>query len=400
MSDSIVIVGGGLGASRLAENLRGNGVTAPIVILSAEQHLPYDRPPLSKSVLTSDDAQTDLKPAEFYDEQQIEVRLGASVVAVDPPSHTVTLDGPDAETVAYGTLVLATGLQARTFPGEGGDLAGVHVIRAFEDAVALRDELPSVTRAVVIGAGFIGCEAAASLAKRGLDVTIVEPAETALFAALGPTIGKVVERLHVEAGVTLRTGIGVARLLADDATPGRVSGVELSDGSVLPADVVVVGIGGFPNLDYLDGSGIALADRSTGGGIACDHLGRASAPDVFAIGDAANWADAQGNRHRVEHWNHTVEQAVTVAAEIEKHPLPPPSVPYFWSDQYDLKVQMLGAPRADDDVHLVDDDGRKFLAYYSRDGILTGVVGAGRVGKLMKMRPHLLTPTPIADLLP
>ncbi len=396
MSDSVVIVGGGLGASRLAENLRANGLAAPIVILSAEHHPPYDRPPLSKTVLTGDDERVDLKPAEFYDEQGIELRLGTRVVGVQPAAHRVTVDrdGERAE-VDYGTLVLATGLTPRRFPGEGGDLPGVHVIRTYDDAVALRDELDGAQRAVVIGAGFIGCEAAASLAKRGLQVSIVEPAATALAAALGPTIGGFVERLHTEAGVDLRTGVGVTRISGDD----RVTGVELDDGATLPADVVVVGIGGYPELDYLDGSGIALAEKSAGGGIACDHLGRTNVPDVYAIGDAANWTDAQGNRHRVEHWNHTVEHAVTVATEIEKHPLPAPTVPYFWSDQYDLKLQLLGSPRPDDEVHVVDDDGRKFLAYYSRDGLLTGVVGAGRIGKLMKARPHLLTPTPVADLL-
>lgn len=401
MSDSVVIVGGGLGASRLAENLRANGLTAPIVILSAEQYPPYDRPPLSKTVLTGDDERVDLKPAEFYDEQEIDLRLGSRVVAVQPSAHRVTVehDGERSE-VEYGTLVLATGLLPRRFPGEGGDLPGVHVIRTYDDAVALRDELSGARRAVVIGAGFIGCEAAASLSKCGLAVTVVEPAPTALAAALGPTIGRFVERLHTEAGVTLRTGTGVARIVgSDSADGGRVTGVELDDGTTLPADLVVVGIGGYPDLEYLEGSGIALADGSAGGGIACDHLGRTNVPDVYAIGDAANWADAQGNRHRVEHWNHTVEHAVTVATEIEKHPLPAPTVPYFWSDQYDLKVQLLGSPRPDDEVHVVDDDGRKFLAYYSRDGLLTGVVGAGRIGKLMKARPHLLTPTPIADLL-
>lgn len=398
MSDSVVIVGGGLGASRLAENLRGNQFAAPITILSAEAHLPYDRPPLSKVTLTDDADRVDLKPAEFYTDADIDVRLGARVVSVDTADRHVvveTLDGERSE-VPYGTLVLATGLRPRTFPGEGGDLAGVHVIRTFDDAVALREEIGGARTAVVIGAGFIGCEAAASLIKRGLDVSVVEPAPTPLAAALGPVIGQFVARLHTEAGVKMTTGVGVTRLLGTD---GRVSAAELDDGTVLETDLVVVGIGGYPDLTYLEGSDIALADRATGGGIACDHLGHTSAPNVFAIGDAANWADAHGDRQRVEHWNHTVEQAVTVAAEIEEHALPAPTVPYFWSDQYDLKVQLLGSPRPDDEVHVVDDDGRKFLAYYSRDGLLTGVVGAGRVGKLMKTRPHLLTETPIADLL-
>lgn len=397
MTDPVVIAGGGLGASRLAENLRGNGFTAPITILSAEDHPPYDRPPLSKSVLTAEDGRSDLKAPDFYAEAGIELRLSTRVVAVDPAAHHVVAehDGQRVE-VPYGTLVLATGLAPRPFPGDGADLGGVHMIRTYDDAVALREEIGAARRAVVIGAGFIGCEAAASLATRGVDVTVIEPAPAPLAAALGPVIGGFVGRLHKEAGVVIRTGTGVFRLCGDD---GRVSGVELDDGAVLPADLVVVGIGGYPDLTYLEGSGIEIADRAEGGGIACDHHGRTSAPDVYAIGDAANWADAQGDRRRVEHWNHTVEQAVLVAAQIEGHPLPAPAVPYFWSDQYDLKVQLLGSPLPGDEVHVVDDDGRKFLAYYSRDGLLTGAVGAGRVGKLMKTRPHLLTETPIADLL-
>lgn len=397
MTDSVVIAGGGLGASRLAENLRGNGFTSPITIVSAESHPPYDRPPLSKSVLTDDADRTDLKAPDFYAEAGIELRLDSRVVAVDPGTHTIAVDSGGQRTeLPYGTLVLATGLAPRPFPGDGAQLRGVHMIRNYDDAVALREAFGEARRAVVIGAGFIGCEAAASLATRGLEVTVVEPASAPLAAALGPAIGGFVGRLHTEAGVAIRTGTGVARLCGDD---GRVTGVELDDGTVLPADLVVVGIGGYPDLSYLEGSGIELADRAEGGGIACDETGRTSAPDVFAVGDAANWADTQGNRRRVEHWNHTVEQAVLVAAHIDEQALPAPAVPYFWSDQYDLKVQLLGSPRPDDEVHVVDDDGRRFLAYYSRDGILTGVVGAGRVGKLMKTRPHLLTETPIAGLL-
>ncbi|MFM9379313.1 NAD(P)/FAD-dependent oxidoreductase [Gordonia sp. VNK21] len=397
MSDAVVIVGAGLGGLRLAEHLRSKEFDGPVVLIGDEPHPPYDRPPLSKAALTDGGDRPDLKPAEFYTDAQIDLRTGTRVVAVDPAAHTVTTehDGTTGE-LSYGTLVLATGLVARAFPGEGGDLSGVHVIRSVDQAQALRRDLDGASRAVVIGAGFIGCEAAASLRTLGIEVALIEPEPVPLAAALGAQIGERVTRLHTEAGVDLRTGVTVSRITGEN---GRVTGVELSDGAHLAADVVVVGIGGYPELGYLDGSGIELADRATGGGIACDDLGRTSAPDVYAVGDAANWADADGNRHRAEHWNHTVDQAVIVAAQILGQDRPPASVPYFWSDQYDLKIQMLGRPAAGDEVHLVDDDGRKFLAYYSRDGVLTAVVGAGRVGKLMKTRAHLMKPTPITDLL-
>ncbi|MBM7365772.1 NAD(P)/FAD-dependent oxidoreductase [Gordonia hydrophobica] len=392
----VVIVGAGLGGVRLAENLRNGGYEGELVLLGAETHPPYDRPPLSKTVLTGDDERVDLKPAEFFDDARIDLRTGSRVVAVDPASHTVTVERDGAaQPVEYGTLVLATGLVARRFPGADG-IAGVHVIRTVEDALALRTDAGAATRAAVIGAGFIGCEVAASLQKLDVPVTLIEPTPTPLSGPLGPRIGEMVTRLHVEAGVDLRVGVGVDEIVADE---GRASAVVLSDGSRVDADLVVVGIGGVPDLGYLDGSGIELADRSAGGGVACDGVGRTSAADVYALGDCANWHDADGRGHRVEHWTHTVDAAALVAAQLLGHTIPHQTVPYFWSDQYGLKFQMLGTPRSDDEVHVVDDDGRKFLAYYSREGLLTGVVGAGRVGKLMKARQYLLTPTPIASLL-
>lgn len=396
----LLIVGGGLGGCRLAEALRGHGFTGSITILSGEEHPPYDRPPLSKSVLLGTDDRVDLKSPEFFEEAGIELLLGARVTAVHPGQHSVEyVRHGAAHRLGYRTLVLATGLAPRPFPGEGGGLAGVHVLRTYDDAAALRTDLADARRAVVIGAGFIGCEAAASMAALGLEVTVVEPAAVPLAAAVGPVVGLLVARLHKEAGVDLRTATGAARLTG---AAGRVTGVELTDGTLLPADVVLVGIGGTPDLEYLADSGIETAEPGSPGrdGILCGELGHTTVPDVYALGDAANWADAQGNRKRVEHWNHTVDQAAIVAAQIAGKALPPPAVPYFWSDQHALKIQVLGSPRPDDEVHVVDDDGRKFLAYYSRDGVLTGTAGAGRVGKLMKTRPLLLTDTPISDLLP
>ncbi|WP_132992095.1 NAD(P)/FAD-dependent oxidoreductase [Gordonia zhaorongruii] len=397
MNDPIVIVGAGLGGVRLAESVRGAGFEGGVILLGAEDHPPYDHPPLSKEVVTGQSERVDLKPAEFYAEKNIDLRTGSRVVAVDPDSHTVSVerDG-ERRDVAYGTLVLATGLAARRFPGVADEVTGVHVIRTIEDALAVRAAAGKASRAAVIGAGFIGCEVAASLRKLEVPVTLIEPAPTPLAAAVGETIGELITRLHREADVDVRTGVGVDRIVADD---GAVTSVELADGSSVDADLVVVGIGGYPELDYLEGSGIEIAPRESGGGIACNSSGRTDIPDVYALGDCANWSDADGDRHRVEHWTHTVDQAALVAAEIVGHEITHQSVPYFWSDQYGLKIQMLGSPNPADDVHVVDDDGRKFLAYYSRDGILTGVVGAGRVGKLMKARQHLLTPTPISALL-
>lgn len=390
----VVIVGAGLGGIRVAENLRNNGYIDPITLVGAETHPPYDRPPLSKSVLLGKDDRVDLKPGEFYDEAGITLRLGSEVTAVSPSDKTITL--ASGESIAYDHLVLATGLEPRPFPGLADRVEGVHMIRTYDDAVALREQIDSATDAVVIGAGFIGCEVAASLTARGLKVALVEPAPTPLALALGEEIGALVARLHTDNGVDLRTGVGVAEIVAPD---GAVRAVTLDDGTELPADIVVVGIGSIPVTGFLEGSGIELADRAHGGGIACDATGRTSAADVYAVGDVANWLEDDTPR-RVEHWNHTVDQASVVAHQIiGDDDAVVSAVPYFWSDQFDLKIQVLGAPRPDDEVHVVDDDGKKFLAYYSRDGILTAVVGAGKVGAVMRTRPKLQTPTPVADLL-
>ncbi|WP_035718516.1 NAD(P)/FAD-dependent oxidoreductase [Gordonia shandongensis] len=396
MKSPVVIVGAGLGGVRLAENLRNGGHAGPVTMLGAEPHPPYDRPPLSKTVLTGVDERVDLKPADFFADADIDLRTSTRVTAVDPGTHTVTVEsGAGIERIEYGTLVLATGLVARRFPGTDG-VAGVHVIRTVDDALALRDAIGSASRVAVIGAGFIGCEVTASLHSLGVPVTLIEPTPAPLSAALGVTVSEMVTRRHREAGVDLRVGVGVDEVLVAD---GRASGVALSDGSRVAADLVVAGIGGYPDLDYLAGSGIEIADRASGGGVACDGVGRTSVPDVYAVGDCANWHDADGTPHRVEHWTHTVDHAALTAAHLLEHAITHQVVPYFWSDQYGLKFQMLGSPRADDEVHVVDDDGRKFLAYYSREGLLTGVVGAGRVGRLMKARQYLVSPTPISTLL-
>lgn len=403
----VVVVGAGLGAVRVAEYLRANGFDAPITLIGAEAHPPYDRPPLSKSVLLGKDDRVDLKPDGFYRDADIELRLSRRVTSVSPADKTVTVHPADPrddaapETVGYDTLILATGLTPRPFPG-AGRLAGVHTLRTFDDAAALRAEIDTARDAVVIGAGFIGCEVAASLVERGVRVSLVEPAPTPLAAAVGPVIGDLVSRMHTDRGVDVRSGVGVTEIAGD----GGVRAVRLDDGTELPADLVVVGIGASPVVDYLDGSGIALAPPESGGGVACDASGSTTVPDVYALGDVANWLGEDGQHRRVEHWNHVVEQAGVVAraigaadADADGDEAPVPAVPYFWSDQYGVKIQVLGDPRPGDTVHIVDRDGDKFLAYLSRDGVLTAVAGAGKVGAVMKARPKLLARTPIADLL-
>jgi NADPH-dependent 2,4-dienoyl-CoA reductase/sulfur reductase-like enzyme len=387
-SPGIVIVGGGLAAARTAEQLRRAEYPGAITIVGDEEHLPYDRPPLSKDVLRGVVDDVLLKPAEFYADNDITLRLGSAATALDTDARTVTL--ANGEVVDYDDLVIATGLLPKRIPSLL-DLDGVRVLRTLDESLALREHAGSVRRAVVIGAGFIGCEVAASLRTLGAEVTIVEPQPAPLASVLGRQIGDLVARLHRDEGVDVRCGVGVSGVSGDR----HVEKVQLSDGTELNADMVVVGIGSRPSTDWLEGSGVVVDN-----GVICDVHGRTSAPYVWAIGDVASWQDASGHQVRVEHWSNVGEQArVIVPAMLGGDAPDVIVVPYFWSDQYDVKIQCLGEPDAGDVVHLVEDDGRRFLAYYERDGVVVGVVGGGMPGRAMKARAKIARGAPIADVL-
>jgi 3-phenylpropionate/trans-cinnamate dioxygenase ferredoxin reductase component len=389
MTKRIVIVGGGLAAARTAEQLRRSAFDGSITIVSAEGHLPYDRPPLSKQVLRSELDDVTLKPREFYDDNKITLALGCAVRSLDTGAQTVTLD--DGSALEYDEVVIATGLVPRRIPSFPS-LPGIHVLRSFDQSMALREEAGAARRAVVIGAGFIGCEVAASLRGLGVDVVMVEPQPEPLASVLGEQIGALVSRLHRAEGVDVRTGVGVDSVTGQD----RVDRVALTDGSELDTDLVVVGIGSRPATDWLEGSGVEVDN-----GVVCDRVGRTSAAHVWALGDVASWQNATGHQARVEHWSNVAEQARVLVPSLLGQELPSNLVvvPYFWSDQYDIKIQCLGEPEADDVVHLVEDDGRKFLAYYERDGVVAGVVGGGMPGAVMKTRGKIAAGAPIGDVL-
>ncbi|OCB40360.1 pyridine nucleotide-disulfide oxidoreductase [Mycobacterium malmoense] len=387
-SNGIVIVGGGLAAARTAEQLRRAEFAGRVTIVSDEVHLPYDRPPLSKEVLRKEVDDVALKPREWYDENDITLRLGAAATGLDTAARTVTL--ADGSVIGYDELVIATGLVPRRIPALP-DLDGIRVLRTFDESMALREHASACQRAVVVGAGFIGCEVAASLRSLGVDVVLVEPQPTPLASVLGERIGGLVARLHRAEGVDVRLGVGVAEVRGE----GRVDTVVLTDGTELAADLVVVGIGSHPATGWLEGSGIEVDN-----GVLCDEAGRTSAPNVWALGDVASWRDATGHQARVEHWSNVADQTrVVVPAMLGRDTSSAVVVPYFWSDQYDVKIQCLGEPEATDTVHLVEDDGRKFLAYYERDGVLVGVVGGAMPGKVMKVRAKIAAGAPISDVL-
>lgn len=385
----IVIVGAGLAAVRAAEELRQSGYDGELIVVGDEAHLPYDRPPLSKDVVRGENDDTTLRPQEFFDEQRIELRLGSAATRLDREARRLIL--ADGSEIEYGELIVATGLTPRRIPGLP-DLAGVHVLRSIDESRALRAELGAGKRALVVGAGFIGCELAASMRGLDLDVVLVEPQPAPLASVLGEQVGALVGRLHVEAGVDVRSGVGLASLTGE----GRVSGAVLSDGTELEVDVVAIGIGSVPVTGWLEDSGVELDN-----GVVCDEAGRTGDPHVWAIGDVASWRHESGGHKRVEHWSNAGDQAKILAGALTGtgDPTAPTQVPYFWSDQYGLKIQALGTVSATDDVHVIKDDGRKFVVYYSRGGALTAVVGAGSAGAVMKMRAKIAAGAPIGELL-
>ncbi|GAC1400036.1 MAG: FAD-dependent oxidoreductase [Mycobacterium sp.] len=383
-----MIIGGGLAATRTAEQLRRSEYAGPVTIASEEDHLPYDRPPLSKEVLRAETDDVTLRPAEFYHENDITVLLGNAARTVDTDAKTVAL--ADGCSIGYDELIIATGLVPKRIPSFP-DLPGIHVLRSYDESLKIRAEAGSARNAVVVGAGFIGCEVAASLRGLGVDVVLVEPQPAPLASVLGVQIGSLVARLHRAEGVDVRCDVGVAEVLGTD----KVEKVRLADGTELDADLVVVGIGSHPATGWLEGTGLEVDN-----GVVCDEVGWASATHVWAIGDVASWRHIRGHQVRVEHWSNVADQVRVLVPAMLGHDAPGvASVPYFWSDQYDVKIQCLGEPEATDVVHVVQDDGRKFLAFYERDGVVAGVVGGGMPGKVMKVRSKIAAGAPISDVL-
>ncbi|HEY1734627.1 MAG TPA: FAD-dependent oxidoreductase, partial [Acidimicrobiales bacterium] len=344
-SGTTVVVGASLAGWRAAEALRAGGARGPIIVIGAEPHAPYDRPPLSKQVLTGriDAGATRLERVVGLD---IDWRLGTPAAGLDLDRGIVTLTGGDH--VGFDSLVIATGSRARALPGLA-DLDGVHLLRTLDDAVALRAGLEAGGRIVIVGAGFIGLEVAASCRTLDLDVTVVETAAVPLERAVGAEIGGLIADWHRGHGVDLRLGAGVEGLVGSE----RVEGVRLRVGprqavETVAADLVVVGVGATPNTEWLDHSGVDIDN-----GVRTDSRlrvladGRALA-HVVAAGDIARWDHVDGDGPvRVEHWTNAVEQAEAAAATLlngdDAAPFAP--VPYFWSDQYDRKVQMVGLAR-------------------------------------------------------
>jgi 3-phenylpropionate/trans-cinnamate dioxygenase ferredoxin reductase subunit len=388
---SITVVGASLAGLSTVRALRAEGYDGEIVVIGEERHTPYDRPPLSKDFLKGDlDADAlALGDAEEYEELDVQWLLGERAVRLDPTARTVTLTG--GRLVRTNGVVVATGASARTLTGTAGP-AGVHTLRTLDDALALRAELlDGLPRVVVIGAGFIGAEVASTAHRLGLHVTLVEALDVPLERQLGREMGLVCSSLHNDHGVRLLCGTGVAGLTGT----GRVTGVRLADGRELAADIVVVGVGVKPATDWLAGSGIQVDD-----GVVCDAGCSTSVPGVVAVGDVARCPNPFTGRHdRIEHWSNATEQAKTAARTLLSGVSAPAplTAPYFWSDQYQVRIQLAGhvAPGAEPQIVEGDLDSRSFTAVYRREGAPVAVLSLNQPKFFNRLR-RTLTPAAAA----
>jgi 3-phenylpropionate/trans-cinnamate dioxygenase ferredoxin reductase subunit len=367
MFERVVIVGAAAAGLTAAEAMRRRGYDGALTLIGEEAHQPYDRPPLSKQVLagTWGPEKVALRTIDVLDEFDAELLLGQTAVGLDVSDRRVLLS--DAAAISYDALVIATGVIPRRLPG--ADLAGVHVLRTLDDALNLRTHLLELPKVVVVGGGFLGAEVAAIARQMGLDVTLVDPLPVPMHRQLGERIGGLIAAMHGDHGVAMHLGVGVARF---HETGGRVVAVELADGAVLDADLVLVAVGSVPATGWLAGSGLSLEN-----GVRCDSRCQA-APGIYAAGDVASWYNPQfESRMRLEHRMNATEQAIAVAGNLVGDDQPFAPVPYFWTDQYDTKIQAYGVLGADTDVQLVSGDlsERRFVVAYSSHGIVTGVLG-------------------------
>ena len=380
----MLVIGAGLGGIRTVEQLRQTGYDGRISLVGAEEHPPYDRPPLSKQLLAGawEPERIALKDAAALADLGVQTCFGLTAAALRPGE----VEFADGSVLAADAIVLATGVKARRLPGQPHS---VHTLRTLDDALALRAALEQASTLLVVGAGFIGAEVASTAVGKGIAVTVVVAAPVPLVRGLGQEVGAMAARLLREGGADLRTGLAITSF-AD--VPEGVA-VELADGSRIEAAVAVVGIGGQPDLGWLSDTGLDLAD-----GVQCDSQGRVAGLDgVWAVGDMAAWADpVLGGHHRHEHWTSTTDQAAIVARAITGSEPPPPTVPYFWSDQFGLKIQLIGRPDVADAVVPLRGDGlaggpiKGTVAGYLRAGTLTAVAGFGAARYVARMRTPLM----------
>jgi len=392
----IVVVGASLAGLRAAQALRAAGHEDEVVVIGDEARRPYTRPPLSKELLVGDHT---VEQCDFpSDEVDVEWRLGAAAVGLDRTAREVVLE--DGARVAYDRVIVATGCRARRWTGPGAELEGLHTLRDLDDALRLRAALTDGRpRVAVVGAGFVGAEVASTARRLGLDVSLIDVAPHPLLP-LGPVLGGRTGGMHRERGVDLRLATGVKGFEGDER--GRVRAVTLADGSLVEADVVVVALGAIPNTDWLAGSGLTLDP-----GLVCDAtLTSVDDPDVLGAGDVVSWPHplADDETIRVEHWTNAAEQGAAAARNALAPPAertPYRAAPYFWSDQYDTKIQAVGLPGRAERIELVEEspEGDRLVAVGVRDGRVVAAIAFNAVRRLAWYRRQLADPPAFESLL-
>jgi 3-phenylpropionate/trans-cinnamate dioxygenase ferredoxin reductase component len=366
-----VIVGGGLAGAKAAEALREQGYQGPLTLVGDEEHLPYERPPLSKGYLAGSDSRESfvVHDAGWYDDRDVTLLLGKAATAVDAVAHEVSL--VDGTTLSYAKLMLATGSRARRLPIPGAGAVGVHTLRTVDDSERISAAIAAGGRLAIVGGGWIGMEIAANARQRGAEVTVVEAAAVPLGAALGPELAQVFLDLHREHGVTFHLNATVAELTTNESA---VTGVRLGDGTLIEADAVVVGVGAQPNLELAESAGLALDN-----GVLVDEALQSSDPDIVAVGDIANHLHpVLGQRVRVEHWANALNQPAAAAATMRGVATPYTELPYFFTDQYDLGMEYVGHAPPGSYARVVtrgDVGSREFIAFWldGSDRVLAGM---------------------------
>ncbi|HZX01950.1 FAD/NAD(P)-binding oxidoreductase, partial [Kribbella sp.] len=365
--EQIVIVGASLAGATAAETLREDGWSGRIVLIGSEKSLPYERPPLSKDVLLgkAETGSAQLHDQQWYDDHSIDLRLGTTVTAIDPAAHTVTLD--DGSQVPYAKLLIATGSRVRELDVPGAELPGVHYLRTAEESQALTEAYAAKPRVVVVGAGWIGLEAAAAARERGCEVTVVEPQSTALASVLGEEVGGLFADFHRAHGVQFRFGTGVEGFEGTD----KVTGVKVSGGEVIPADLVIVGVGVRPNTELAEAAGIEVATPDNGSGIVTGPDLQTKVADVYAAGDVVRWDHPLlGRSIRVEHWQNAKDTGAAAAKSMLGQDVSHDAIPYFFTDQFDLGMEYAGELPRGASYHVVlrgDPKSGAYLAFWLDD---------------------------------
>ncbi len=372
-----VIVGAGHAGGRAAQAMRQYGFEGEILLIGEEPHVPYERPPLSKELIVTDAGleKVRLHDAAWYAENRIELIAAKAATAIDAAAKTVGL--ADGQTIGFDRLMLTTGARVRRLPVPGADLDGVFYLRTIEDSEAIRAQIAAGTEVAVIGGGFIGLEIAGSAVKRGAKVAVLEAADRLMGRSVAPEVSEWFARMHRDRGVDLRLGVSIAAIEGN----GTVSGVRLGDGSVVPAEVVVIGIGILPNVEIAEAAGLAVDN-----GIVVDDRGRTSHPDIWAAGDVANQPNAfAGRRLRLESYQNAQDQAAAVARNLCGADEAYEDSLWVWSDQHDVNLQMTGAPESWDGLlWRGDPDEGRFTVFYLAGG---RIVAVNTVNNGREMRP-------------